>query len=68
MLRVAAVLHTLFSVDNDDNEVDDEVSEVAINAAANFVHTACQQAAYVAGRRSMKEEIERLNHSGINIV
>lgn len=65
VLRVAAVLHTLFSIENDDNEVDDEVSEIAIKAAVNFVRTACQQAAFIAGRGSMKEETERLNLSGM---
>ena len=67
VLRAAAVLHTLFSVKNDYKEVNDEVSEEEINAAVNFVHTACQQTAYVAGRGSIKEETERLNHSGINV-
>ena len=64
VLRVAAVLHTLFSIENDDYEVDNEVSERAIKAAVNFVRTGCQQAAYIAGRGSMEEEIEKLNHSG----
>ena len=59
----AAVLHTLFSIENDNYKVDDEVSEIVIKAAVNFVCTGCQQAAYIDQLR----KIEKLNHSGTYI-
>lgn len=65
MLRVAAVLHTLFSIDNENMSVPDEVSETALKAAVDFVCISCQQTAYVAGRGPIDEEIERLNQPGI---
>lgn len=65
VLRVAAVLHTLFSIENDNMNVPDEVTDDALKAAVDFVCVSCQQTAYVAGRGPIDEEIERLNQPGI---
>ena len=48
-------MHVLFSLGSDEPQ-DDIVSEDAVK---DFVHTACQQAAYIAGRSSLEEEILR---------
>lgn len=58
VLRLAAIIHVLFSLGSDEPQ-DDTVSEDAVKAAIDFVHTACQQAAYIAGRGSLEEEILR---------
>ena len=55
VLRVAAVLHMLFSIDNDNYEVKEEVSQDAIKAAINLIKTICQQTAFVAGRGVLQE-------------
>ena len=60
ILRVAAVLHVLFCYnDESDYEVPEEISESAVKAAINFVMISCQQTAYLAGRGSLSEEVER---------
>ena len=64
VLRVAAVLHTLFSVDSENSDIDDTISDEAMKAAVDFVRTACQQTAYVAGRGLLKEEIDKIIQSG----
>ena len=64
MLRVAAVLHTLFSIENENMSVPDEVSDAALKAAVDFVSVSCQQTVYVAGRGPIDEKIERLNQPG----
>ena len=48
ILCLSAVIHVLFSLGSDEPQ-DDIVSEDAVKAAIDFVHTACQQAAYIAG-------------------
>lgn len=62
VLRLAAVIHVLFSLEQDeplDESVSDTVSENAVKAAIKFVQTACQHTTYIAGRGSLEEEIER---------
>jgi len=58
VLRVAAVMHMLFSIDNNDYKFEDIVSEAALKAAINLVETSCQQTAFVAGRGLLQEEVE----------
>lgn len=53
VLRLAAILHVLFSLGSDE-PTDDIVSEDAVKAAIDFVNMACQQAAYIAGRGTKK--------------
>lgn len=56
ILRIAVVLHVLFSLEED--SVQDTVSTQAIGAAINFVEVCCQQTAYIAGRGSLEEELK----------
>ena len=58
VLRVAAVLYTLFSIENENINVPDEASDVPLKAAVDFVSISCQQTVYVAGRGPIDEEIE----------
>ena len=64
VLRVAAVVHTLFSIENENMNVSDEVSDTALKAAVDFVCVSCQQTTYAAGRGPIDEEIEWLNQPG----
>ena len=58
VLRLAAVLHVLFTLGSD-QPTDDVVSEAAVVAAINFIQVVCQQTAFIAGRGSLEEEIQR---------
>ena len=58
--------------DKDDNDYDNaqtntpicsEISEQAVAAAINFVQLCCQQAAFIAGRGDIEEEIQIVNAS-----
>ena len=57
VLHLAAVLHMLFTLGTN-QPTDDIVSEAAVKAAINYVQVVCQQAAYIAGRGSLEEEIQ----------
>ena len=57
VLRLAAVFNILFSMGND--ETTDDISDVAVRAAINFVKITCQQTAYIAGRGLVEEDIQR---------
>ena len=60
VLRVAAVLHVLFHYkETSDYTIPEEITESAVEAATNFVMVSCQQTAYIAGRGSLTEEVER---------
>lgn len=63
VLRVAAALHYLFSVNSPTSQVSDEISEEAILASINFVALCCQQTAFMAGRGSITEEIQLIKES-----
>ena len=59
VLRVAAVFHVLFSIDETyahEYVISDEVSEKAIEAAIKFVWHSCQQTAYIAGKMALTDE------------
>ena len=56
ILRVSAVMHTLFNLG--DEELDSTISPAAIEAAIHFVEVCCQQAAYIAGRGELDEELK----------
>ena len=58
VLCLAAVLHTLFTLGTN-QPTDVIVSEAAVKAAINYVQVVCQQVAYIAGRGSLEEEIQR---------
>ena len=62
-LRVAAVMHILFQIQQTDHEqaevvLTDEISEKALQAAIDFVQTSIQYAAYTAGRSTISKEVE----------
>ena len=57
VLRIATILHMLFSIDSE-NPLCSEVSEIAVKAAVNFVQIACQQTAFVAGKGLIEEELQ----------
>ena len=59
VLRLAAVLHMLFSIESPDEDLDEEISEEAIKAAVNIVQVACQQTAFIAGKGTLTEEMEK---------
>ena len=72
VLRVAAVLHVLFSINPDYNVLPDSentISVMAIKVAINMVQLSCQQTAYIAGKMELTEEkIKYIYTSGISII
>ena len=63
VLRLATVLHMLFSINSAEQPLPDEISEAAIKAAVNVVRTASQQTAYIAGRGLLREEYQKFRTS-----
>ena len=59
LLRLATVLHMLFSIDNTEQPLAEEMSDEAVKAAVNFIRIASQQTAYIAGRESLQEEFDK---------
>lgn len=57
ILRVAASMNVLFQLDSDEDPKC-EISKTAIDAAIHFVENCCQEAAFVAGRGRISEEIK----------
>ena len=57
VLRIATILHMLFSIEKPDDTLSNEVSEVAVQAAVNFIKTACQQTAFIAGKGIIDEKV-----------
>ena len=58
VLRVATVLHMLFHINSTD-PLPDQLSDMSIKAAVNFVQISCQQTAYIAGRGTLQEEAQK---------
>ena len=56
-LRVAVALHVLFNWETPQS-IPEEISNSAMKAAINFVDVSIQHAAYLAGRKDFREEIE----------
>ena len=72
VLRLAAVLHILFSFFTSDANpsagdipevIDDIISEAAVQAAIDFTQLSCQQTAYIAGRGMLEEEVQKFDSS-----
>lgn len=64
ILRVAAALNELFHLDDLPlNGEAREISDGVITAAISLVEICCQQAAYIAGRGDIKEEIDVIQAS-----
>lgn len=57
VLRVATVLHVLFNPEA--SPLPDQISDAAVKAAVNLVKVANQQTAYMAGRKTLEEELEK---------
>ena len=60
VLRIATILHMLFSIDSE-NTLSSEVLEMAVKAAVNFVWTTFQQTDFVAGKGPIKDEVHTYN-------
>lgn len=58
ILRVATVLHVLFSMETPDS-ISNVLSEQSVKAAENFVDVCFQHAAFLGGRGQIQEEIRR---------
>lgn len=73
ILRVAAALQVLFSVERNTEQEQPPnagtvlISEDAITAAIDFVEVCCQQTAYMAGRGKIDEELEVYNAGRVYI-
>lgn len=72
VLRLAAVLHVLFSIFETDsdctneeelNDDEDVISEAAVKAAIDFTQLSCQQTASIADRGILEEEIQKFASS-----
>ena len=59
VLRLAAVLHMLFSIESPEEDLNEEISEQAVKAAVNVVQVACQQTAFIAGKGTLTDEMEK---------
>lgn len=67
VLRVSALMHLLFRrgpVGDENEELDLVIHDDAVKAAINFVNVCIQQAAYLAGRGDIEEEISNLSSWG----
>jgi hypothetical protein len=62
VLRVATVLHLLFYVHKEGEEIPDAISTEALSAAIDFVHVTCQQTAYMVGRGKIEEEVQKFQN------
>ena len=56
ILRVSAVMHALSKLE--DERLGNIISTAAITVAIHFVEVCCQQAAYMAGRGELDEELK----------
>ena len=57
----------LFNIDNYEQPLEEEVEESAVKAAVNFIQLACQQTAYIAGKETLQEEMDRFKAGTISI-
>ena len=60
LLRVAAVMHVLFNLDNP-SDIPQEISEAAVKAADSFVELCLHHAAYIGGKGKLEEAIEDIS-------
>ena len=60
LLRVAAVMHVLFNLD-DPTAIPQQISEAAVKAADSFVDLCLHHAAYLGGKGKLEEAIEDIN-------
>lgn len=67
ILRVSADMHILFNAESDD--IPENISQMAIDAAIDFVEVCCQHTAFITGRGNIDEQLHDLDtgkllHSG----
>lgn len=60
LLRVAALMHVLFNLDNP-SSIPQQISEDAVKAADSFVDLCLDHAAYLGGKGKLSEAIEEIN-------
>ena len=68
MLRVAGVLHVLFSLESDNLDepsVGDVISDESVKAAINIVEVTCQQTAYIAVHGLIANDIKRFKSGNV---
>ena len=59
ILRVSAAMHILFNVGSDD--IPENITQKAINAAIDFVEVCCQHTAFITGRGNIDEQLHDLD-------
>ena len=59
ILRLAAVLHVLFQV-KEQADQSNMITDDALAAAIDFVHTSVEHTAYIAGRDIISKELEKV--------
>ena len=57
ILRVSAAMHILFHID-EEGPLSDTISDMAIDAAIDFVEVCCQHTAYITGRGNLGQELD----------
>ena len=70
VLRLSALMHLLFEGGPvaDGKDIELIIGEDAVKAAIDFVNICIQQAAYIAGRGDIEEEIGRISSWGRLII
>lgn len=58
ILCVSAAMHTLLSMET---EVCDDISQMAIDAAINFVEVCCQHTAFITGRGNIDDQLQNID-------
>ena len=56
ILRVSAAMHILFHID-EEGPLSDTISDMATDAAIDFVEVCCQHTAYITGRGNLGQEL-----------
>ena len=59
LLRVSVAMHVLFHIDKEE-PLSSIVSDIAIEAAINFVEVCCQHTAYITGRGLINQELNNV--------
>ena len=59
ILHTAAVLHVLFQLQNEENDDINEILSHAMAATIDFIQTSIQHTAYIAGKDTKANEVEK---------
>ena len=60
ILRVAATMHVLFHWEKP-HDISTIIDDTAVSAAIDFVDLCIQHAAFITGRKTVQEEIEKIH-------